>query len=119
MLVGSGALLYASLEVGAAGGILGVANLAPRECAQVCEHFAAGDMAAAGALQKRIGALHNSVVGGMGVAGVKRALDLLGYHGGAPRPPLRPLPESRREELSNCLAKAGLPVRDRVALARA
>ena len=108
VLVGSGALLYASLEIGAVGGILGVANLAPRECAQVCERFAAGDMAAAGALQKRIGALHNSVVGGMGVAGVKRALDLLGYHGGVPRPPLRPLAESRYDELAECLAKAGL-----------
>ena len=108
VLVGSGALLYASLEIGAVGGILGVANLAPRECAQVCERFAAGDMAAAGALQKRIGALHNSVVGGMGVAGVKRALDLLGYHGGVPRPPLRPLPEARYDELAECLAKAGL-----------
>ena len=108
VLVGSGALLYASLEIGAVGGILGVANLAPRECADVCERFAAGDMAAAGALQKRIGALHNSVVGGMGVAGVKRALDLLGYHGGVPRPPLRPLPEARYDELAECLAKAGL-----------
>lgn len=108
VLVGSGALLYASLEIGAVGGILGVANLAPRECAQICERFAAGDMAGAGALQKRIGALHNSVVGGMGVAGVKRALDLLGYHGGVPRPPLRPLAEARYDELVKCLAKAGL-----------
>ena len=115
VLVGSGALLYASLEIGAVGGILGVANLAPRECAQVCEHFAAGDMAAAGALQKRIGALHNSVVGGMGVAGVKRALDLLGYRGGVPRPPLRPLPEARHDELAECLAKARLETRGALA----
>ena len=115
VLVGSGALLYASLEIGAVGGILGVANLAPRECARVCEHFAAGDMAAAGALQKRIGALHNSVVGGMGVAGVKRALDLLGYRGGVPRPPLRPLPEARHDELAECLAKARLETRGALA----
>ncbi len=115
VLVGSGALLYASLEIGAVGGILGVANLAPRECAQVCEHFAAGDMAAAGALQKRIGALHNSVVGGMGVAGVKGALDLLGYRGGVPRPPLRPLPEARHDELAECLAKARLETRGALA----
>ena len=115
VLVGSGALLYASLEIGAVGGILGVANLAPRECARVCERFAAGDMAAAGALQKRIGALHNSVVGGMGVAGVKRALDLLGYHGGVPRPPLRPLAAARYDELAECLAKAGLRARGALA----
>ncbi len=118
VLVGSGALLYASLEIGAVGGILGVANLAPRECVRVCEHFAAGEMAAAGALQKRIGALHNAVVGGMGVAGVKCALDLLGYHGGAPRPPLRPLADDRRDEVAACLARAGI-VQDRRALAHA
>ena len=118
VLVGSGALLYASLEIGAVGGILGVANLAPRECVRVCEHFAAGEMAAAGALQKRIGALHNAVVGGMGVAGVKCALDLLGYHGGAPRPPLRPLADDRRDEVAACLARAGIE-QDRRALAHA
>ncbi len=111
VLVGSGAILYGSLEIGAAGGILGVANLAPGECARLCEHFRAGDTIAAGALQKRIGALHNSVVGGMGVAGIKYALDLLGYHGGSPRPPLKPLAEARREEVAERLAAAGLQVR--------
>ena len=115
VLVGSGALLYASLEIGAVGGILGVANLAPGECARVCQHFAAGEMAAAGALQKRIGALHNAVVGGMGVAGVKYALDLLGYRGGVPRPPLKPLVEGRRGEVAECLAGAGLRVRGALA----
>lgn len=115
VLVGSGALLYASLEIGAVGGILGVANLAPRECAQVCEHFAAGERAAAGTLQKRIGALHNAVVGGMGVAGVKCALDLLGYHGGSPRLPLKPLAKAHRGEVAGCLARAGLEVRSALA----
>ncbi len=108
VLVGSGALLYPALEVGAVGGILGVANVAPRECVELCRHFAAGEMAAAGALQKRIGALHSALVGGMGVAGVKVALDLLGFHGGTPRRPLRPLPTPRHGEVAECLARAGL-----------
>ena len=108
VLVGSGSLLYASLELGAVGGILGVANLAPRDSARIHEFFVAGDRAAAGALQERVGPLHNAVVGGMGVAGVKCALDLLGYHGGAPRPPLKALPASRRGEVAEHLAAAGL-----------
>lgn len=108
VLVGSGNLLYGSLEIGAVGGILGVANLAPRESARLCERFAAGDSSGAGALQERIGPLHNTVVGGMGVAGVKYGLDLLGYRGGVPRPPLRPLPEGRRGEVADALARAGL-----------
>ena len=111
VLVGSGALLYPALEVGAVGGILGVANVAPRECVQLCRRFASGEMAAAATLQKRIGALHNALVGGMGVAGVKVALDLLGYHGGIPRRPLRPLPDARRGEVAECLARAGIESR--------
>ena len=117
VLVGSGSLLYAALEVGAVGGILGVANLAPRDCARIHAHFVAGDTAAAGRIQQRVGPLHNAVVGGMGVAGVKCALDLLGYCGGAPRPPLKPLPESRRDEVAEHLTRAGLLAQG--ALARA
>ncbi|MDE2655276.1 MAG: dihydrodipicolinate synthase family protein [Gemmatimonadota bacterium] len=108
VLVGSGNLLYGALESGAVGGILGVANLAPRESAGLHARYMAGDRAAAGALQERIGPLHNAVVGGMGVAGVKYGLELLGYHGGVPRPPLRPLPEGRRDEVAEALARAGI-----------
>ena len=108
VLVGSGSLLYAALEIGAVGGILGVANLAPRACARIHSLFAAGDAAGAGRMQERVGPLHNAVVGRMGVAGVKYALDLLGYCGGEPRPPLTPLPESRREEVVRHLSRAGL-----------
>ena len=115
VLVGSGSLLYGSLEIGAVGGILGVANLAPRECALLHARFSAGDTGGAGALQERIGPLHNAVIGGMGVAGVKYALDLLGYHGGVPRPPLKPLPESRRDEAATALASAGLLARTALA----
>ena len=108
VLVGNGSLLYAALEIGAVGGILGVANLAPRACARIHSLFVAGDTAAAGRMQERVGPLHNAVVGRMGVAGVKYALDLLGYRGGAPRPPLEPLPASRREEVAQHLSRAGL-----------
>ncbi len=108
VLVGSGSLLYAALEIGAVGGILGVANLAPRECARIHARFAAGDAAAAGRIQQRVGPLHNAVVGGMGVAGVKCALDLLGCRGGAPRPPLKPLPGGRRAEVAEHLDRAGV-----------
>ena len=51
---------------------------------------------------------HKDIVGGMGVPGVKAALDMLGYHGGQPRPPLRPFPESRHGEIRKILGKAGL-----------
>lgn len=108
VIVGSGSLLYAALEMGAAGGILAVANLAPQECVRIYERFRAGDLLGAGTAQEIVGPLHDGIVGAMGVPGVKRGLDLLGYHGGAPRPPLRSLPEKRRGELAALLAKVGL-----------
>lgn len=108
VLVGSGNLLYAALTIGAVGGILGVANFAPKECAQIHSLFAAGDSVGAGALQGKVAPLHNKIVGEMGVGGVKTALDLLGLCGGTPRPPLRPLPETRQTEVASLLASAGL-----------
>ena len=108
VLVGSGSLLYGSLEIGAVGGILGVANIAPGDCADIYSLFASGDAAGAGALQERVAPLHNAIIGGMGVPGVKAALDLLGFRGGAPRPPLRSLPQDKRAEVSTLLEGAGL-----------
>jgi len=108
VLVGSGALLYASLEVGAVGGILGIANLAARETVKLHAAFRSGDHAEAGRLQKQVGPVHRDIVGGFGVPGVKAGLDMLGYRGGDPRRPLRPLPDQDRETVHKVLRAAGL-----------
>lgn len=108
VLVGSGSILYAALEIGAVGGILGVANLAPAESSGIHARFVAGDGTGAGALQERVAPVHNAIIGGMGVPGVKYGLDLLGYQGGAPRPPLKALPESRHSEVADVLKSAAL-----------
>jgi 4-hydroxy-2-oxoglutarate aldolase len=108
LLVGSGALLYPAMEVGAVGGIVAVANMAPGASGQLFQAFRAGRSSEAGRLQERIGPLHNSLVAAMGVPGVKAALDILGYRGGDPRPPIRRLAEKRRQEVEEILSKAGL-----------
>jgi 4-hydroxy-2-oxoglutarate aldolase len=108
VLVGSGAHLYPGLEVGAVGGILAVANVAPGASGVLFQTWQAGRSSEAGRLQERLGPLHHDLVAGVGVGGVKAALDLLGYRGGDPRPPLRPLPESRRIEVRKILVRAGL-----------
>jgi len=108
VLVGSGAALYPSLEVGAAGGILGVANLVPGWAGELHAAFRAGDHARAGALQERMGPLHKEIVAALGVPGVKFALDRLGMVGGDPRPPLAPLPEKLRPRVLAALERAGL-----------
>jgi 4-hydroxy-2-oxoglutarate aldolase len=106
VLVGNGALLHPALQVGAAGGILGVANILPAACARIHRAFEDGDEETAARVQALVAPVHRAVVGGMGVPGVKRCLDLQGLSGGEPRPPLRRLPESRVEELEALLAAA-------------
>lgn len=108
ILVGSGAHLYGGLEVGGHGGILGVANLAPGMAADLHRAYTDGRTAEAGRLQERIGPVHVEIVGRFGIAGVKAALDLLGLHGGEPRPPLLPLRDRDREKVRGTLERAGL-----------
>ena len=108
VLVGSGAVLYGSLEVGAVGGILGVANLAPGAAAAIHTAQRAGDSAEAGRMQEAVAPVHTEIVAAMGVPGVKAGLDLLGLRGGDPRLPLRPLSDRDRESVASVLDHAGL-----------
>jgi len=108
VLVGSGSNLYAALEMGAAGGIVAVGCLAPRLAVAVYEQFSAGELGPAGGTQGRIAPVHTKIVKELGVPGVKYALDLLGYVGGDPRPPLRPLAERGRRAAKEELARARL-----------
>jgi 4-hydroxy-2-oxoglutarate aldolase len=108
VLVGSGAILYGGLEVGAVGGIVAVGLMACAEAAEISVAYAAGRTAEAGRIQERIAPVHNGIVGGMGVPGVKAALDVLGLHGGVPRAPLAPAPAAQIEEIRAILARAEL-----------
>lgn len=108
VLVGSGSLLYAGLEIGAAGGMVAVGLLAAELCCDCYEAFGAGRTLAAGKLQERIGPLDKAVVGKHGVPGVKFALDRLGFHGGPPRPPLRPVGAKARTRIAAALERAGV-----------
>lgn len=108
VIAGNGAAFYGSLEVGAVGGILAVANLAPSESAQILKLKREGRDAEAGAIQERLSPLHKTVVGGFGVPGVKAALDLLGLSGGPPRDPLRALKEKEVARVREALRNAGV-----------
>ncbi len=98
--------------MGAAGGIVGVGCLAPAETVEIWERFRAGELGPAGTVQDRIAPAHNRIVRDLGVAGVKYALDLLGYAGGPPRSPLRALDETGRRQVGDVLARARLVSRE-------
>jgi 4-hydroxy-2-oxoglutarate aldolase len=108
VLVGSGALLYGALEIGAVGGIVAVGLMAPAQAAEISVAFGEGRSADAGRAQERIAPVHKQIVGGMGAPGIKAALDLLGLRGGVPRPPLAPASEARVEDVRGILDVAGL-----------
>lgn len=107
VLVGDGARFYGALEVGAVGGILAVANLAPDEAAEIHRAARSQRGSAAGRIQERIAPLHTEIVGRRGVPGVKAALELLGYRAGPPRSPLPALPERERDRVAAVLQHAG------------
>jgi 4-hydroxy-2-oxoglutarate aldolase len=91
VIAGSAPTFYPSLCVGATGGILAVSCVFPALCVELHQHFRAGRHDEARRLQQRLTPLAKLVTTGLGVAGLKTAMDLAGFTGGAPRGPLLPL----------------------------
>ena len=87
---------------------MALANIAPKECCKIFDDFRRGRHAEARELQLKLLAANKAVTAGFGVAGLKAALDMVGYYGGDPRPPLLPLGEDQRNELRKILKKANL-----------
>jgi 4-hydroxy-2-oxoglutarate aldolase len=100
VLVGGASLLFTALELGCQGGIVGVACFAPALCVQLVREFEQTHRAAAGELQERITPLDKEIVGKLGPAGVKAAMDAAGLYGGPVRPPLAPLSDKDRERVN-------------------
>jgi 4-hydroxy-2-oxoglutarate aldolase len=108
VLTGSGSLLREALGLGAYGAILAVALFAPALSLDVLHGARDPRAADAAAAQTRLTPLAARIVAAMGVAGVKAALDTVGLHGGAPRPPLRPLAAPALETLQELMQSAEL-----------
>ncbi len=104
-LVGSSSTLSASIAVGAAGAILALASVVPELCVELYEAALAGQGLRAESIQQQ---LHGTskLMARLGVAGIKHALDLRGYRGGAPRLPLLPLNAAQRREVELSLSQA-------------
>lgn len=114
VLVGSGGFLLAGLTLGAMGAIGALANIAAPAMAELMRRFSAGDLAGAREIQLRLLEANSAVTSHFGVAGLKAAMDMLGYYGGPVRAPLREIDTSSREDLRAIIQSAGLsPLRDR------
>jgi len=91
VLAGSATTLVHALCAGCDGAILALASLAPAECVSMVTLVRDKRLDEATALQRRLMPLARSVGTTYGVPGLKAALELKGYAGGPPRPPLRPV----------------------------
>ena len=105
---GHGSILFSALLLGAKGGILALSNLAPAETVEIYKLFQAGDYEKAREMQFRLLPVNQKIVGGYGVPGIKCAVDMLGYAGGDPRPPLRPVNQEARDSIRQILKNGGL-----------
>ena len=105
VLVGSAGTLYASVVLGARGGILALASALPEKCVELYELARQGQHERARELQAAVMRVSKRVVSEMGIAGVKFVMDQRGYHGGIPRLPLQPLHHEQKKRLSELLAE--------------
>ena len=87
VLAGSAGYYLELMRAGGTGGVLSLANVFPEECARLHRAHAAGQAAEADRLNAILVELNSQVSGSFGVAGVKAAMDLVGFAGGLPRRP--------------------------------
>lgn len=99
VVVGSAPSLYASLCVGAHGGVVAAANVVPDLCVRLFDLTRAGRHGEALAVQRAITRLAKLVTSIHGVPGLKAAMTLAGYRGGEPRLPLAAAPEMAVDEI--------------------
>lgn len=102
-LVGSASTFYESLERGACGSILAVANALPEMCCEIWQAFQNRKPERARELQQKLTAAGKMFGPQYGIAGLKYALDRRGYYGGDPRLPLLPVGEPARREIDAML----------------
>jgi 4-hydroxy-2-oxoglutarate aldolase len=107
MLAGSATTFFHALCAGCDGGVLALGSLFPADLVRLREWVQAGQLDEARELQRRLTPIARSIGGTFGVAGLKAALDLMGFTGGLPRPPLRPAPPAVVDIIRNQLEALG------------
>ena len=104
VLTGNGGQLLPALERGARGGIVAVSLFAAGLAVDVYEGFRSGDLDRATAAQERLKPMASEIVAGLGVPGVKAALDAVGLVGGPVRGPLLSLGAPQRQVVEQLMS---------------
>ncbi len=104
VMVGAANKLEPSLAVGAVGAILAFACCAPTACFEIYAAFKEMNEKVAHEKQERIAEAAVKVVSELSIPGVKYAMDLNGYYGGAVRLPLLPLTAEEKARVEKLMA---------------
>ena len=104
VMVGAAHQLEPSLALGAVGAILAFACPAPMACYEIYAALKEGDTALAREKQERVKLAAQRIVSDLGVPGVKYAMDINGYYGGACRLPFLPLTSDLKAEIETLMA---------------
>lgn len=108
VMVGNTGAFLPGVLLGATGGILALANVAPRQTVALYQAARNGQLEEARALNVRLVPVGVAVTATYGIGGLKAALDMLGYAGGQPRPPLLPPSPEGVADIREILQAAGL-----------
>lgn len=105
VLAGSLNTLMTALAFGGRGGVVSAANYLPQQCAYLVSLYHSGRQDEALAYYRRLQRLVADTGAAHGVAGLKACMDALGFVGGRPRLPVRPLGEAQRTAISEAFAR--------------
>ncbi len=106
MLVGAGGIYAQALEMGATGGVLALANIAPEKCSEIYQLYKKGDNENAKILNDELVELNRGVTGTYGISGLKAAMEMRGAPAGFSRSPHRGVGGDEKEGLQNLLDEA-------------
>lgn len=106
VLTGNGTVFHDGLRAGACGGILAVGCVATALCLAIFRAAESEETDRASMLQAKLSPLAAAVTTRFGIGGLKAALEMIGYAGGAVRAPLRMPDEEARSEIRQCLEEA-------------
>ena len=108
VLTGGASIIYPALAVGARGAILALASALPEKCVELFGLVGQNRHEQARGLQHEIVNASKAIVSEGGIAGVKYAMELRGYQGGAPRLPLLPLKDDKKHRIEAVISQLHL-----------
>src|SRR2546428_6874617 len=108
IFAGSDAMTFTNLEFGGSGGVIGVANVAPKLASAVFDEFKQGNLEAARLAQSKLLPIIEAISVGRFPAGLKEAMRMVGMPVGGVKRPLQSLSGEERNSVAGFLREAGL-----------